>query len=143
MDENEISKVVLDAAMKIHRALGPGLFENVYESLMEHELVKAGLRVKRQVALPLEFEGLRFEEAYRVDLLVEDKVLVELKSIERLHPIHRKQLLTYLKLHGAKLGLLLNFGGEMMRDGVERVVNGLAPSIPVASFAPIAPLRDS
>jgi GxxExxY protein len=106
-------------------AVGPGLFESVYEALMEHELKKLGLRVERQVMVPLEYEGLRFDEAFRADMIVDERIIVELKSVVEVHPIYKKQLLTYLKLTGLSLGLLINFGADRIKDGVFRVANQL------------------
>lgn len=123
MDENEISAAVVDAAIQIHRRLGPGLYESVYEAILAHELVKRGLQIKRQVAVALQYDELTFDEAFKADLLVENKVMIELKSLETLLPVHRTQLLTYIKLANVRLGLLLNFGATFMKDGVERVAN--------------------
>jgi GxxExxY protein len=125
MNENEISRQIVDAALKLHRKLGPGLFENVYEAVLAYELEKRGLKVRRQVPVPMEYEGLVFQEAYRLDLLVEEKVIVELKSIEKLATVHKKQTLTYLKLTNLHLALLINFGSEYLRDGIVRLVNKL------------------
>ncbi|MCE9533412.1 MAG: GxxExxY protein [Planctomycetes bacterium] len=125
MDENAISKVVVDAAYRIHKALGPGLLESVYESILVHELRKAGLRCERQVPIPVVYDSIRFEEGFRADVFVESKVLVELKSIEQTAPVHRKQLLTYLRLTNKRLGLLINFGAETIKEGITRLVNGL------------------
>ena len=125
MHENPISKEIVDAAFKIHTTLGPGLLESVYEVVLCHELKKRGLDVKRQVPVPIVYEDLRFEEGYRLDLLVEGKVIVEVKSIEELANIHKKQLLTYLRLTNKKLGMLINFNEEVIRNGITRVVNGL------------------
>ena len=124
MNENEIGKIVVDAAIQLHRALGPGLLEIVYEATLARRLEKAGLSVSRQVSVPIEFEGERFDEGFRADLIVENKVILELKSVERLNPAHKKQLLTYLKLTGLKLGFLLNFGDELMKRGIIRTING-------------------
>ncbi|WP_420468538.1 GxxExxY protein [Panacagrimonas sp.] len=123
MDENEISAAVVDAAIQIHRRLGPGLYESAYEAILAHELVKRGLQIKRQVAVALQYDELTFDEAFKADLLVENKVMIELNSLETLLPVHRKQLLTYIKLANVRLGLLLNFGATFMKDGVERVAN--------------------
>ena len=123
MDENEISAAVVDAAIQIHRRLGPGLYESVYEAILAHELVKRGLQIKRQVAVALQYDELTFDEAFKADLLVENKVMIELNSLETLLPVHHKQLLTYIKLANVRLGLLLNFGATFMKDGVERVAN--------------------
>ena len=125
LTENELSKIILDAAFKIHTRTGPGLFESVYEVTLAHELRKAGLKVERQVAIPIRYDDLTFDEGFRADLLVEDKVIVELKSIEQLARVHSKQLLTQLRLSDRKLGLLINFGGAHLKKGIERVVNGL------------------
>jgi GxxExxY protein len=125
MTENEIGKNVVDAALKIHKTLGPGLLELVYEVTLEHELENRGLKVKRQVPINIEYEGIKFQEGFRADLIVEDKVIVELKSVEQVSGVHKKQVQTYLKLTGKKLGFLLNFNTELMKDGITRVVNKL------------------
>ena len=125
MTENEIAKEVVDAAVKIHRALGPGLLESVYEVVLARELELRGLRVQRQVAVQIEYEGLKFDEGFRADIIVEGLVILELKSVENMTAVHRKQLQTYLRLTGLKLGLLLNFGAALMKDGIVRAVNGL------------------
>jgi GxxExxY protein len=126
MTENEISKEVVDAAIKIHRVLGPGLLESVYETVLTRELEMRGLRIQRQVAVPIEYEGLKFDEGFRADIIVEDLVILELKSVENIAAVHRKQLQTYLRLTGRKLGLLLNFGAALMKEGIVRAVNGLS-----------------
>ena len=123
--ENEIAKVILDSAFRVHRALGPGLLESVYELALAHELQKRELRVARQVPVPIEYDGLTFDQGFRADLIVEDRVIVELKSVETVQPVHKKQLLTYLKLSGCRLGLLINFGEALLKDGITRVVNSL------------------
>jgi len=128
MTENEISKVVVDAAIAVHRELGPGLLESVYETILDDELNQRGLKTKRQVAIPIVCRGQSFDEGFRADIIVEDKVILELKSIEAVHAVHSKQLLTYLRLTNTKLGLLLNFGESMMKSGISRVVNGLPES---------------
>jgi len=125
MTENEISKEVVDAAIQVHRTLGPGLLESVYELVLEHELAKRGLRVERQVKISIEYDGLQFDEGFRADMIVNGKVVLELKSVEMLTSSHRKQIQTYLRLTGLKLGLLLNFGAALMKDGIVRAVNGL------------------
>ena len=125
MTENEIARIVVDAAIHVHRALGPGLLESVYERILEHELQKRGLLVERQVPVPVIYDGLTFDDGFRADLIVSGLVIVELKSIETLAPVHSKQLLTYLKLTGKKLGLLINFGEVLLKNGIHRVVNGL------------------
>lgn len=125
MTENEISKVVVDAAYTIHVTLGPGLLESVYETVLCHELRKRGLKVERQVAVPVVYDGLQFEEGFRADIVVENKVVLELKSVEAVHPVHKKQALTYIRLMDIRLGLLLNFGAALMKDGIWRIANGL------------------
>jgi GxxExxY protein len=130
LTENEIGKVVLDAAMQIHRDLGPGLLETVYEVVLVRESPGRGLQVERQVPVPILYGGVRFEEGFRADIIVEGKVILELKPVEQLSKIHTKQMLTYLKLNGLKLGYLLNFGGNLMKDGIERVVCGLPEADP-------------
>ena len=126
MNENEIATAVLDAAFKIHRILGPGLLESVYQATLDFELRKRGLRVVQQVGLPVYYEEIKLELGFRVDLIVADKVIIEIKSVEALAPVHRKQLLTYLRLMNLRLGLLLNFNVELIKHGIQRVVNGLA-----------------
>jgi len=126
MTENEIATAILDAAFKIHRALGPGLLESVYQATLGFELQRRGLRVIQQVGLPVHYEGMKLDIGFRVDLIVADKVIIEIKSVEALAAVHRKQLLTYLRLMNLRLGLLLNFNVELMKDGIQRVVNGLA-----------------
>ena len=125
MTENQIAKAVVDVAYKLHTELGPGLLETVYEVLMEHELVRRGFSGRRQVAVPILWNGVKFTEGFKADLIVNDKVIIELKSVEKLIPVHGKQLLTYLKLMKLRLGLLINFGEECIRDGIKRVANGL------------------
>ena len=125
MTENEIAERVMDVAFQIHRELGPGLLESVYEVILARKLTDTGLVVERQVPVPIQFQGILFDEGFRADLFVEQKVIIELKSVERLQPVHSKQLLTYLRLTGCRLGLLINFGENLMKDGFKRVVNGL------------------
>ena len=125
MHENEIAKVIVDAAYHIHVELGPGLLESVYEVVLAFELTKRGLRVVRQKPVPIVYEGLEFEEGFRADLIVADKVVVELKSIENVLPVHFKQLRTHLRLTDYRLGLLINFGEALIKNGIRRVVNGL------------------
>jgi GxxExxY protein len=124
LNENAIGSIIVDSAVQLHRALGPGLLESVYEVVLTRRLEKRGLEVKRQVAVPIEFEGERFDEGFRADLVVEGKVIIELKSVEKASPAHKKQLLTYLKLTGLKLGYLLNFGEALMKNGITRTING-------------------
>ncbi len=128
MTENEIAKHVVDAAFKLHTGLGPGLLESVYEALMARELELRGLKVIRQHPVSFEYRGLKFDEGFRADLIVGDLVIVELKSVEQAHPSHKKQLKTYLKLTGKRLGLLINFGAPLIKNGIERVVLGLIDS---------------
>ena len=125
MHENEIAKIIVDAAIKIHMALGPGLLESVYEVVLAFELRKRGLQCERQAPVPIFYDSIQFEEGFRADLIVESKVLVELKSIEETAPVHRKQVLTYLRLTDKRLGLLINFGAEYLKDGITRLVNNL------------------
>ena len=124
MNENEIGTIIVDTAIELHKKLGPGLLENVYEAILLRLLVKKGLKVQRQVSIPLKFEGEYFDEGFRVDLFVHGKVIIELKSIEKINNVHQKQLLTYLKLTNTKLGYILNFGAELMKNGIFRVMNG-------------------
>jgi len=124
MNENEIGTIIVDTAVRLHMALGPGLLESVYEVLLAHRLQKAGLKVARQVPIAIEFDGIRFDEGFRADIIVENKVIVELKSVETIHKAHQKQVLTYLKLTNMKLGYLLNFGAPVMKDGIFRIING-------------------
>ena len=125
MTENEVSKIVVDAALKVHRALGPGLLESVYEITLAHELRSRGLEVQRQLSIPIRYENIVFDEGFRADLVVEQKVIIEIKSLEAVGRVHKKQVLTYLRLADMRLGLLINFGAELIRDGVTRLVNGL------------------
>ncbi len=125
MEENEIGREVVDAAVKVHSLLGPGLLESVYEVVLARELERRGLAVVRQQAVPIEYEGMQFDEGFRADIIVEGKVILELKSVEQLSKVHHKQLFTYLKLKKARLGYLLNFGAALMKDGIKRMVNGL------------------
>ena len=126
MNENLIGKEVVDAAVQVHRELGPGLLESVYEVVLAKELENRGLRVERQVPVPIHHRGLQFEEGFRADIIVEGKVILELKSVEQLTKVHAKQVFTYLKLKGLRLGYLLNFGANLMKDGIDRIVNGLS-----------------
>ena len=124
MAENEIAKQILDAAFVVHTKLGPGVFESVYEVVLAHELRKRGLAVERQKAMSIVCDGIRFDEAFRSDLVVNGKVVVELKSVEALSTVHAKQLLTQLRLSGLKPRLLINFGEAHLKNGIKRVVNG-------------------
>jgi GxxExxY protein len=125
MSENDLSKIIVDCAYQIHTRLGPGLLESVYEEIMYHELQMKGLRVERQKGIPVIWENIKMELGFRADLIVEKKVIIELKSVEILAPVHPKQLLTYLKLTGIKLGLLINFNEILIKDGIIRIVNNL------------------
>ena len=125
MTENQLSSHIVNAAYIIHTTLGPGLLESVYETTLAHELEKRGIKVLRQQALPVVYETIRMDIGFRADLIVGDKVIVEIKSTEAISPVHRKQLLTYLRLTNKRLGLLINFNVEFIRDGITRVVNGL------------------
>ena len=125
MTENEIAKIVVDAAYKVHTTLGPGLLESVYEAVLFYELKKRELHVERQVGIPVVYEEVRLEEGFRADLIVEDKLIIEIKSVAATVPVHQKQLLTYLKLTDKRLGLLINFGVFLIKDGIQRIVNNL------------------
>lgn len=125
MKENEISKNVFNTCLEIHIKLGPGLLESVYEEILYHELIEKGLKVKRQVPIPVIWKNRHMGIGYRADLIVEEKVIIELKSVEIIAKVHPKQLLTYLRLTDLKLGLLINFGENLLKDGYSRVVNGL------------------
>ena len=126
MTENEIAKVVVNSAFKVHTLLGPGLLESVYETVLAYELQKRGLRVVRQQPIPVIYDEIHMDDGFRADLIVEGRLIVELKSLEVIAPVHKKQLLTYLRLSDRRLGLLINFGSEFIKDGITRVVNGLA-----------------
>jgi GxxExxY protein len=135
LDINEISGSVVDAAMKVHTAPGPGLLESVYEKCLKHELAKRGLRAETQVWLPVIYDGVQIEGGYKIDLLVEGQVVVELKVVEQILEMHKAQLLSYLKLSGKHLGLLINFNVGHLRDGIRRLVNHPPPSASLASSA--------
>ena len=125
MTENEIASIVVDAALKIHKTFGPGLFESVYEAALRYELQKRGIMVVQQLGIPVQYDGLSLGFGFRVDLLINNKVVIEVKSVEALAPIHNKQLATYLRLMDLRLGLLINFNVELIRNGIRRVVNQL------------------
>jgi len=127
---NKIAREVVDAAYGIHFALGPGLLESVYETVLEAELKKRGLKVARQRPIPIVYDGIRFPIAFRADLIVEDELIVEIKAVEAITPLHKKQLLTYLRLANKRLGLLLNFNSALMKQGVTRLINGPPESAP-------------
>ncbi len=124
MTENQIGKIVVDAAIAIHKALGSGLYEIVYEVVLTHELKKHGINVERQVPVSIEYDRIKFDEGFRADIIIENKVILELKSIESVTKAHKKQVLTYLRLTGCKLGFLLNFGEALMKDGITRIIDG-------------------
>jgi GxxExxY protein len=125
MDLNEISGQVIDAAMRVHSTLGPGLLESAYEACLKHELVKRGLRVEQQVVLPVRYDGVTIDLGYRLDLLVAGEIIVELKAVEKVTPLHEAQLLSYLKLSGKKVGLLINFNVVHLKTGIKRMVNNI------------------
>ncbi|WP_153638428.1 GxxExxY protein [Prolixibacter sp. NT017] len=124
MNENELSKIAFEAGLKVHKALGPGLLESAYEECLYFELYKLNLRVEKQKALPLIYEEVKLDAGYRIDLLVENKLVLEIKSVEALNDLHLAQILTYLKLSHSRLGLLMNFNTVLFKDGVRRVING-------------------
>ena len=128
MTENDIGTAIIGAAIKVHSVVGPGLLESAYEACLVYELEKQRLCTRRQIAIPIRYEDLSIDNGYRVDLLVEDRVVVELKAVENVLPVHRAQLLSYLRLGGFRLGYLLNFHVPHMRDGIVRLVNGVQPS---------------
>ena len=125
MTENEISRLIVETCYQIHVELGPGLLESVYEEILYFELKTIGLKVERQKALPVIWKDVKLDLGYRTDLIVENKVIIEIKSVEEIHPVHPKQLLTYLKLTGLKLGLLINFNSPLIKTGITRIVNNL------------------
>ena len=140
MTENEIGTVIVETAIDLHRHLGPGLLESVYEMVLAYELTARGLRVERQAPISIVYKTITFPEAFRADLLVADKVIVELKSVEQMNNAHRKQIQTYLRLTNLKLGYLLNFGAALMKEGIVRAVNGLEETSPLLRVS--APLRE-
>ena len=125
MNENSIAKVIVDSALQVHRRLGPGLLESVYETTLAYEIQRRGLNVVRQFPIPIVYDEIVFPDPFRVDLLVGEKVLIELKSVEELEPVHFRQTITYLKLAKLQLGFLINFNVSLLKDGVHRLVNGL------------------
>ena len=125
MTENELSKIVVNCAYKVHKSLGPGLLESVYEECLFYELNKTGLKIEKQKALPLIYEEVKLEIGYRIDLIIENKLIVEIKSVETLNDVHFAQLLTYLKLTNSKLGLLINFNVALIKNGIKRIANNL------------------
>ena len=125
MSENEISRIIVDISYKIHTQLGPGLLESVYETILDYELTSRGLSVERQKALPVIWNGTKMDIGFRADLIVENKVIIEVKSVEQIAQVHPKQVLTYLKITGLKLGLLINFNEPLIKTGINRIVNNL------------------
>jgi GxxExxY protein len=125
MTENKLSAIIVDTAFKVHTKLGPGLLESVYEEILDHELKKRGLKVERQKAIPVVWDDIKMDLGFRADLIIENKVIVEIKSVEKIALVHPKQLLTYLKLTKIKLGLLINFNESYIKSGIKRVVNNL------------------
>lgn len=123
MELNEITERIIGCSIKVHKALGPGLLESTYEACLIHELNKSGLGVQSQVALPVIYDGMKLDAGYRIDLLVEDKVIVEIKAVESIHPIHEAQVISYLKLSSKKIGLLINFNVRMLTTGIKRLAN--------------------
>jgi GxxExxY protein len=139
---DEISAAVIDEAIAVHRLVGPGLLESVYETVLAGRLEKRGLHVMRQVPVPLEIEGHSFDAAFKIDILVDKRLILEIKAVEQLSKAHAKQLLTYLRLFNQPVGLLLNFSGETMKEGIRRMVNDYRPPSFSANSAPSAPLRE-
>jgi iron complex transport system substrate-binding protein len=129
MEIDDITEIIIDEAINIHKNLGPGLLESVYELILEKKITMRGLEVVSQKPVSFEYEGIQFNNGFRCDLLVENKVIVELKSVESLNKVHQKQLLTYLKLMNLEVGLLINFGGVTLKEGLQRVVNNHTPSV--------------
>jgi GxxExxY protein len=125
MTENEISAIIVDCCYKIHTSLGPGLLESVYEELLTYEIRKSGLMIRRQQGIPVVYDDVRMDLGFRADIIVEDKVIIEIKSVEAIAPVHQKQLLTYLRITGLKLGLLVNFNEALIKNGIQRIVNNL------------------
>ncbi len=125
MTENEIAKIVVNCSFAIHRGLGAGLFESVYEEVLAYELENQGLIVERQKVIDIEWDGVKLGAGFKADIIVNEKLIIELKSVEKVQPVHQKQLQTYLKLTGLKLGLLINFNERLIKDGIQRIVNGL------------------
>jgi GxxExxY protein len=124
MTENEISKIVFDSALKVHKALGPGLLESAYEECLVYELKKTDLKIEKQKPLPLIYENIKLEIGYRVDIIIENKFIIEIKSVDAINDVHLAQILTYLKLSNCKLGMLINFNVTLIKNGIKRVING-------------------
>ncbi len=129
MTENEISAIVVDCCLKIHKILGPGLFESVYEEVLSYELNKRDLKIERQKVMPVHYEDVVIEMGFKADIIVEDKVILELKSVESLNKVHHKQLITYLRLSDKRLGLLINFNVDLIKNGINRIVNNLDETV--------------
>ena len=125
MKLNEISDLIIKISIEIHKYLGPGLFESVYEAVLEYEINKRGFKTERQTAIPIKYKNIIFNEGFRADLIVNDQVIIEVKSVKEIEPVHIKQLLTYLRLSNKQLGLIINFNKELLKSGIKRVVNGL------------------
>ena len=125
MTENELSKIIVDCCFKIHTTLGPGLLESIYEEILTFELQRADLNITRQQGIPVIYEGIKMDLGFRSDIIVENKVIIEIKSIEAIAPVHQKQVLTYLRITGLKLGLLVNFNEVLIKNGIQRIVNNL------------------
>jgi GxxExxY protein len=125
LTENELAKIIVDVSYKIHIRLGPGLLESVYEAILCHELIKVGFKVERQKTIPVKWEDVYLDVGFRADIIVEEKVIIELKSVEKIVPVHLKQLMTYARLTNIKLGLLINFNEALIKNGIKRVANGL------------------
>lgn len=125
MTENELAKIIVNCCYKIHTSLGPGLLESVYEEILSYELKKENIQIKRQQGIPVIYDDVKMELGFRADIIVEDKVIIEIKSVESIAPVHQKQLLTYLKISGMKLGLLVNFNEALIKYGIHRIVNKL------------------
>jgi len=125
MHENEISGIIVDCCLHVHKTLGPGLLESVYEEVLSYELIRRNLQVQRQVGIPVLYDEIKMELGFRADIIVEDKVIIEIKSVEAIAPVHQKQLLTYLRIANKKLGLLVNFNEALIKDGITRIVNNL------------------
>jgi GxxExxY protein len=123
MELNEVTERIIGCAIKVHTALGPGLLESTYEVCLAHELSKSGFTVRTQVALPVIYDGIKLDAGYRIDLLVQEMVIVELKAVESIHPIHEAQMISYLKLSGKKVGLLINFNVKLLKTGIKRLMN--------------------
>ena len=125
MHENELTKLIIDLCIKIHKRLGPGLLESVYEEILAYELMKLGIPLSRQMGVPVNYESVVLDLGFRIDLIIDDRIILELKSVENVQSLHKKQLLTYLKLTGKKVGLLINFNESLIKNGITRIANGI------------------